>query len=52
MLKLVEAPEVKAVQVGGASGICVPESQFERTLAYEDVSTGGSIMIFEKTGIC
>jgi len=48
MLKLVEAPEAKAVQVGGASGICVPESQFNRTFAYEDVATGGSIMIFGK----
>ncbi len=48
MLELVEAPEAKAVQVGGASGICIPESQFDRTFAYEDVATGGSIMIFGK----
>ncbi|MCX6160057.1 MAG: iron hydrogenase [Ignavibacteriae bacterium] len=48
MLKLVDAPSAKAVQVGGASGICVPESQFDRTFAYEDIATGGSIMIFGK----
>jgi [NiFe] hydrogenase diaphorase moiety large subunit len=49
ILKLVEAENTKAVQVGGASGVCIPESQFNRTLAYEDISTGGSIMIFNKT---
>jgi [NiFe] hydrogenase diaphorase moiety large subunit len=48
VLKLVEAENTKAVQVGGASGSCIPESQFNRTLAYEDASTGGSIMIFNK----
>ncbi len=48
LLKLVDASEAKAVQVGGASGVCVPASQFDRTLAYEDVATGGSVMIFGK----
>lgn len=48
LLKLVDAKETKAVQVGGASGICIPASQFDRTLAYEDIGTGGSIMIFSK----
>jgi [NiFe] hydrogenase diaphorase moiety large subunit len=48
LLKTVEAENTKAVQVGGASGICIPESQFDRKLGYEDVSTGGSIMIFNK----
>ncbi len=46
LLSLVGAKNTKAVQVGGASGVCIPRSQFDRTLAYEDVSTGGSIMIF------
>ncbi|HEY5124734.1 MAG TPA: NADH-ubiquinone oxidoreductase-F iron-sulfur binding region domain-containing protein [Ignavibacteria bacterium] len=48
LLKLSGAKNTKAVQVGGASGICLPESQFERTLGYEDIATGGSIMIFNK----
>jgi [NiFe] hydrogenase diaphorase moiety large subunit len=48
LLKLVDAKDTKAVQVGGASGICVPASQFDRTLAYEDIGTGGSVMIFSK----
>ncbi len=48
LLDLVGAKNTKAVQVGGASGICIPKSQFDRTLAYEDVATGGSIMIFNE----
>ena len=39
---------IKAVQVGGASGICLSKDQFDRTLAYEDAATGGSIMIFNE----
>ncbi|MCE1165867.1 MAG: iron hydrogenase [Bacteroidetes bacterium] len=48
LLKIVEAADTKAVQVGGASGVCIPALQFDRTLAYEDAATGGSIMIFGK----
>lgn len=48
LLKVAEAENTKAVQVGGASGICIPESQFDRKLGYEDAATGGSIMIFNK----
>jgi len=46
VLKIVEADDAKAVQVGGASGVCLPKSQFGRSLAYEDAATGGSIIIF------
>ncbi|MBS3945969.1 MAG: iron hydrogenase [Melioribacter sp.] len=49
LLKIVGAKDTKAVQVGGASGICLPKSQFDRSLAYEDVATGGSIMIFNES---
>ena len=48
LLKIVEAENTKAVQIGGASGICIPESQFDRKLSYEDCATGGSIMVFNK----
>jgi len=48
LLSMVEADDAKAVQVGGPSGVCIPGSQFERKLSYEDLSTGGSIMIFGK----
>lgn len=49
LLKIVEAEDSKAVQVGGASGFCIPKSQFNRTLAYEDAATGGSIIIFNES---
>ena len=46
LLDLVEARNTKAVQIGGASGFCYPKSQFDRKLAYEDASTGGSVIVF------
>lgn len=49
ILKLVEAENTKAVQVGGASGICLNSTQFDRKLAYEDAATGGSIMVFNNS---
>lgn len=49
LLELVDAKNTKAVQVGGASGFCIPKSQFEKKLAYEEISTGGSVMIFNES---
>ena len=49
LLEIVEAENTKAVQVGGASGVCIPKSQFDRKLGYEDLGTGGSIMIFNES---
>ncbi len=49
LLDLVGAKNTKAVQIGGASGICVPKSQFERKFAYEDIPTGGSVIIFNES---
>ncbi len=49
LLEIVGAKNTKAVQVGGASGTCIPKSQFSRILAYEDAATGGSIMIFNES---
>ncbi len=49
LLELVGAKDTKAVQVGGASGTCIPKSQFDRILGYEDAATGGSIMIFNES---
>lgn len=46
LLKTVGGEGAKAVQVGGASGHCVPAGDFGRTIAFEDVSTGGSIIVF------
>jgi len=49
ILKITGAEDTKAIQVGGASGICLPASEFGRKLSYEDICTGGSIMIFNKS---
>lgn len=46
LLEAVGGTGAKAVQVGGASGHCIPASEFSRTLAFEDVPTGGSIIVF------
>jgi [NiFe] hydrogenase diaphorase moiety large subunit len=46
LLKEVGGDGAKAVQVGGASGLCIPASQFERAIAFEDIPTGGSIIVF------
>ena len=46
LLAAVGGEGAKAVQVGGASGRCVPAGEFSRALAFEDVSTGGSIIVF------
>jgi [NiFe] hydrogenase diaphorase moiety large subunit len=38
-----------AVQVSGASGICLSEREFGRRIAFEDVPSAGAFMIFGKT---
>ena len=45
MLRRTGAKNVQAVQVGGPSGTCIDPSQFNRTIAFEDLATGGSIII-------
>ena len=40
--------EVQAVQVGGPSGRCIAPYDFNRTLGYEDLATGGSLIIIGK----
>jgi [NiFe] hydrogenase diaphorase moiety large subunit len=49
LLNIVEAKNTKAVQVGGASGVCLPKSQFNRSFGYEDLATGGSVIIFNES---
>jgi [NiFe] hydrogenase diaphorase moiety large subunit len=46
MLKMVGADDVQAVQMGGPSGQMLSEAAFDRTICYDDVATGGSVMIF------
>jgi [NiFe] hydrogenase diaphorase moiety large subunit len=46
LLNEVGGEDAKAVQIGGASGHCVPRSEFNRMIAYEDIPTGGSVIVF------
>lgn len=46
LLEMVRAEDTKAVQIGGASGTCVGKGEFDRKIAFEDLPTGGSIMVF------
>ncbi|MEI8204697.1 MAG: NADH-ubiquinone oxidoreductase-F iron-sulfur binding region domain-containing protein [Bacteroidota bacterium] len=42
--------DTKAVQVGGASGFCVPRKLFNETvIGFEGIPTGGSMMVFNST---
>ncbi|MEI8224668.1 MAG: NADH-ubiquinone oxidoreductase-F iron-sulfur binding region domain-containing protein [Bacteroidota bacterium] len=42
--------DTKAVQVGGASGFCVPRKKFAETIiGFEGVPTGGSMMLFNSS---
>jgi len=38
--------DAQAVQVSGAAGETLPETAFDRHIAFEDVATGGSFMVF------
>ena len=49
ILTLVEAKGTQAVEIGGASGRCIAKKDFSRTIAFEDIPTGGSVMIFNNT---
>ncbi|MDI1292011.1 MAG: NAD(P)H-dependent oxidoreductase subunit E [Methylobacter sp.] len=40
------ADDVLGVQVGGPSGSFISDQEFERKLAFEDLATGGSFIIF------
>jgi len=39
----------QAVQVSGASGICIDEAEFGRRIAFEDLPTAGAFMVFDET---
>jgi [NiFe] hydrogenase diaphorase moiety large subunit len=46
LLDLVGAPDARYVQFSGPSGQAIAPKDFGRRIAYEDLSTGGSTMIF------
>jgi [NiFe] hydrogenase diaphorase moiety large subunit len=45
ILEMVGGENVQAVQIGGPSGSCIAPNEFERILGYEDLATGGSLII-------
>jgi [NiFe] hydrogenase diaphorase moiety large subunit len=46
LLELVGASDAQAVQIGGPSGACVAPKDFGRRICFEDVPTGGSVIVF------
>lgn len=40
---------IQAVQIGGPSGAVIAKDEFERILGYEDLATGGSLIIIDKS---
>lgn len=45
MLEMVGASSVQAVKVGGPSGVCIDPTHFGRSIAFEDLATGGSMIV-------
>ena len=43
------AEDVQAVQVAGAAGSTIPTDEFDRCIAFEDIATGGSFMVFDQS---
>jgi [NiFe] hydrogenase diaphorase moiety large subunit len=43
------ATDVQGVQVGGPSGTFISNQEFDRKLAFEDLATGGSFIVFNST---
>ena len=48
LVGLAEAREVKAVQVGGASGRILPYNRLDTPLAYENVLGSGAVVVFSQ----
>jgi [NiFe] hydrogenase diaphorase moiety large subunit len=45
MLEMVEASDVRAVQVGGPSGTLIGTEEFDNKICYNHLSTGGSMIV-------
>ncbi len=41
--------QIQAVQIGGPSGAIIAKDEFGRILGYEDLATGGSLIIIDKS---
>ncbi len=49
VLKMVGAEDAAAVQIGGPSGNMIGPADYGRTICYDDLATGGSMMVFNKS---
>lgn len=49
VLQMAGSNDPKAVQIGGPSGQMVGEDQFDRKICFDDLATGGSVMVFGGT---
>lgn len=45
LLEMAGGLDAQAVQIGGPSGACISRGQLERAIAFEDLATGGSIIV-------
>ncbi|MBK8596394.1 MAG: NAD(P)H-dependent oxidoreductase subunit E [Holophagales bacterium] len=46
VLELADGRETQAVQIGGPSGRMVGPADFDRTICYDDLATGGAMVVF------
>jgi [NiFe] hydrogenase diaphorase moiety large subunit len=46
LLEMVGGEDAAAVQVGGPSGTMIARDTFHRTLTFDDLATGGAIIVF------
>lgn len=49
VLEAAGAADVQAVTTAGAAGPCLSAAELHRRIAFEDVATGGSIMVFNRS---
>jgi [NiFe] hydrogenase diaphorase moiety large subunit len=45
LLEMAGGSDARAVQVGGPSGTCISRGQFDRAIGFEDLATGGSVIV-------
>lgn len=48
LVEMAGTENVQAVQIGGPSGVCIGAKDFKRTISFEDIPTGGAVMIIGK----
>jgi [NiFe] hydrogenase diaphorase moiety large subunit len=46
LLKEVDGEDAVALQIGGPSGQMISKEDFEKTICYDDLATGGAVMVF------